>query len=144
MTYAGSCHCGNVRVRFDTEIPAERIDVRQCGCSFCRRHGARTATDPAGHVAVDVADGSALSRYGFGLGTAEFMVCARCGVYVAAILFATDETAFATVNLNALDERARFGPGRPVDFEGEDAPARIARRKARWTPARLTLGVPTQ
>ncbi len=134
MTFPGSCHCGNVRVRFDTDIAPEQIGVRACQCSFCRRHGARAATDPNGHVAIEVDDPSALSRYAFGLRTADFLVCARCGVFVAAVCF-TDDKAYATVNLNALDDRARFGPGTPVDLEGEDVSGRIARRKAKWTPA---------
>jgi hypothetical protein len=138
MTHAGSCHCGNVRMRFDTEIPPEQIEVRACQCTFCRRHGARAATDPAGHLAIEVADPSVLSRYSFGLGTAEFLVCARCGVFAAAILFGED-AAYATVNVNALDDRARFGPGTPVDYDADDVPGRVARRKAKWTPASLKV-----
>ncbi|HKA91084.1 MAG TPA: hypothetical protein VKE22_25655 [Haliangiales bacterium] len=126
-------------MRFDTEILPEEIDVRLCQCSFCRRHASRTATDPRGNVAIEVADAGALSRYVFGLRTSEFLLCARCGVYVAVIMVA-DGAAYATLNVNALDDRVRFGPGRPVDFEGEDAAGRVARRKAKWTPATLVVG----
>jgi hypothetical protein len=135
MTLTGSCHCGNLSVRFETQIAPEDIEVRACQCSFCRRHHQRSVTDPRGQVTIGVADPTLLSRYRFGLATADFLVCSRCGVYLAAVM--QDEgSAWATINVNALDDRDRFGPGKPVVFDGEDAAARIDRRKARWTPAR--------
>ncbi len=136
MIHAGGCHCGNLEVRFESEIPAEKLQVRACQCSFCRRHNQRSVTDPAGRVTIAVRDPERLSRYRFGLGTADFFICGRCGVYVGAVLEA-DGRAWATVNVNALDDRDRFAPGEPVSFEGEDVAGRVARRKARWTPARV-------
>lgn len=35
-TYLGSCHCGRVRFKVDTQID----HVRACDCSICRRRGA--------------------------------------------------------------------------------------------------------
>jgi hypothetical protein len=134
MVLTGGCHCGNLQVRFETAIAPEETAVRVCQCSFCRRHGARAATDPDGHLSVEIRDRERLSRYSFALRTADFLICATCGVFVAAVMEADGQTV-ATLNVNALDERARFPPGAPMSYEGEDAAGRIARRRARWTPA---------
>lgn len=135
MTFTGSCHCQNLKVSFETAIAPDAIEVRLCQCSFCRRHNQRSVTDPKGLAVIAIADPAIVSRYRFGLGTCEFLICSRCGVYVAAVMEADGE-AWATINVNALDDRDRFGPGKPVSFEGENAGSRVERRKARWTPAR--------
>lgn len=134
MVFEGGCHCGALKLHYQTEIPPECTEVRLCQCSFCRKHNARAATDPGGRLAVAIAPGAEPSRYVFGLGTAEFLVCTRCGVYVAAVMTDGDRR-YATVNLNALERAAEFPAGSPVAYDAEDAAARIARRRARWTPA---------
>ena len=48
--FAGSCHCGNLELVFETPRAPEDLVVRSCSCSFCRRHGARCVSDPAGAV----------------------------------------------------------------------------------------------
>lgn len=139
MELVGGCHCGDLRVRYETQIPPERTEVRLCQCSFCRKHAVRAATDPSGHLTVEIAAGAALSRYLFGLRTSEFLVCARCGVYVAAVT-EVDGARYATLNVNALERWAEFPAGTPRVYEGEDAAARRARRQGRWTPATVVGG----
>src|SRR5207244_4509780 len=108
--------------------------VRACQCSFCRKHGARTAVDPQGQVRIRVEDEGLLGRYRWNLRTAEFLVCARCGCYVGAVT--SPDRALATVNLNVLDEAARFSqPPQPVSYDGEPSEQRRRRREAGWTPA---------
>jgi hypothetical protein len=115
------------------------MQVRADQCSFCTRHGARSISDPKGQLTLFVEDESLLSRYRFGLRTADFLICARCGVYVAAI-FSEEDRSWAVLNCNVLDERAAFGASEPVDYDGETVESRQTRRRARWTPARLILG----
>jgi hypothetical protein len=135
---AGGCHCGNLEVAFETARPPAELMVRACGCSFCRRHGGRTVSDPAGRVEVLVRDPAELSRYRFGFGTAEFLVCRTCGVYVAAVM-ADADAAYAIVNVNALASPELFAAAAvPVSYDQESEAERRARRRARWTPARLT------
>jgi hypothetical protein len=137
MRYAGRCHCGNIEVSFQPTQAAPELQLRECGCSFCRRHGATSVTDPAGRVEITLRAPDEVSRYRFALRTADFLVCRTCGVYVGAV--ATIEGAtFATVNANVLDDRKAFTrPPVPVSFEGETAPERMARRRRAWTPAVL-------
>jgi hypothetical protein len=134
----GSCHCGNLAVELETEHPPAQMQVRADQCSFCMRHAARSISDPKGRLTIVVEDERLLSRYRFGLRTADFLICARCGVYVAAI-FSEEDRAWAVLNCNVLDKRAAFGAAEPVDYDGETVESRQTRRRARWTPARLIL-----
>jgi len=115
--------------------PPEDLPVRACGCGFCRQHAALSTSDPDGHVSFAVAEPARLSRYRFGLKTADFLICRDCGVYVGALMTDADR-AFAILNVNACDEHRRFVQG-PVamDYGAEDEAGRLARRRAKWTPA---------
>ncbi|TMA25511.1 MAG: aldehyde-activating protein [Deltaproteobacteria bacterium] len=132
---AGRCHCGNVEISLETRIDPRQLPLRACQCSFCRRHGARTTADPAGRAAIKVRDVEELSRYRWGLATADFLVCRRCGVYLGALL-SEGGRGWATLNANAFDDQEPFRrEAEPVSYEGETAEQRIARRKSGWTPS---------
>jgi hypothetical protein len=110
------------------------LGARACACSFCRRHNARTTSDPDGRVAFRVADDSKLNRYRFGLLTADFLICRNCGVYVAAV-YSEQASSWATLNVNIFETAEGFPENPPaVFYEGESAAEKAARRKARWTP----------
>ena len=115
-------------------MPAADHTLRACQCSFCRKHRSLAVSDPEGGIEIAFADEAKVSRYRFGLGTAEYIVCRDCGVYVAAVMTEGDRS-WSVAIVNALDDRALFsGPRQPVDFSDEDDAARRARRRARWTP----------
>ncbi len=132
--YHGSCHCGNIEIAFETNLTPEGLSVRACSCSFCRSHGARSTSDPKGSVKISIHDSNQLIRYRFGLKTADFLICKRCGVYLAAVMTEGDKS-YATVNISTFDflERFRKKPA-TVSYDGENEAERIARRKANWTP----------
>ncbi len=44
---------------------------------------------------------------------------------------------YAVLNLTAFDDPQEALAGEPVDYDGETPAERTARRRARWTPARL-------
>lgn len=135
MRYAGRCHCGSIEVAFEPTQAASELQLRDCACSFCRRHGATAVTDPAGKVEILLRAPAEVSRYRFALRTADFFVCRTCGVYVAAVC-TIDGATCATLNANVLDDRAAFTrPPISVDFDGETAAERMARRRRVWTPA---------
>jgi hypothetical protein len=109
--------------------------LRACSCSFCRAHQTRTVADSAGLFEVAANDWQMVEPYRFGSGTADYLVCRRCGVYVGAI-FETTAGLRAVVNVNCLADRALFTqvPSAP-DYDGETNDARLARRAINWMPA---------
>ncbi len=135
-TYPGSCHCGALTIRFDSARKPEEMRVGRCDCSFCRRHGARTLGDPGGSVEFRAAPG-AVSRYRFGLGITDYLLCAKCGTYVGAIMEDEGHT-IGIVNVNSLDVRDSFDPAPPLHhYDGENAERRRARRRKFWMKASL-------
>jgi hypothetical protein len=130
-TYPGSCHCGAVRIRFESEKKPQEMRVGRCACSFCRRHGARTMGDPAGSVEFRAAPQD-LTRYRFGLGITDYLLCAKCGTYVGALM-ADEAGSIGIVNVNALDIRDAFDVAPPLHhYDGEDEARRRARRRKFW------------
>ena len=140
-TFHGSCHCGNIRVRYSTTTAPEAALVRACQCTFCRKQNARAVSDPAGQLAFFVRDDDQLSRYRFGMGTADYLVCRICGVSAGAYMpDPRDGSALGTVMVGVLDQEARFGEAQPMDYAGESEDEKRQRRRGRWTPARLAMG----
>jgi len=135
MTHAGGCHCGNLRYALETALALDQLPLRACQCSFCRHHGARSTSDPAGRVRFEVKDAAQLTRYRFGLKLADFLICARCGIYVGATMVEGGR-AYGIINANALDDAAHLTQAaEPMDYDGEEATRRQARRASRWSPA---------
>ena len=138
-TFHGQCHCGNIEIAFATALAPEQFRLRACSCSFCRRHGARTTSDPSGRVEVIVHYSRKLVRYRFGLKTADFLICRRCGIYVCAMI-AIDGGSYTTVNVNTFDFAASLGQeAMSASYEGETPSQRVLRRRAHWTPATITV-----
>lgn len=138
--YYGSCHCGAIAVEIRTISEAKILEPRACQCSFCRRHGARTVADPQGRATISAQDSNAITRYRFARKTADFLICATCGTYVAALMD-NEGAARSTINVNGLGIDALRTPDpQPVSYDGETVDERIARRKQRWMPTELIFG----
>jgi len=133
-TLRGGCHCGNISVEFETVLDPRGLPLRACQCSFCRKHAARTMSDPAGRLGVAVRDGDLLLRYRFALGITDFLVCKSCGVYVAATMQSA-KGSLGTLNVSVLDEREAFmRQAEPVTYFRESVEQRMSRRLLAWMP----------
>lgn len=131
--FTGSCHCSAISVLYRTRFPIGTLHVGRCGCSFCRRHGARTSSDAKGHLNI-IENAPGAQRYRFGLGITDFLICRGCGLYIAAVI-ADADGHLATLNVNILEDRDRFDPAPPlVHYDGENAEGRLGRRRKQWTP----------
>lgn len=131
----GRCHCGAIRTLFRTERTPSDLGARTCQCSFCRAHGASWTSDP--HGALDVLIAGPVSRYRFGTGTADFLICATCGV-VPAVVAEMPGGLHGVVRVDCLDGRDAFlAAAAPSDYDGEALDARLDRRAGRWTPAKI-------
>jgi hypothetical protein len=132
MRIDGRCHCGNLAFTLDWRPEPAEIPARECGCSFCRKHGGVWTSCPAGTLRVTVRDPALVSTYAFGTHTADFHVCARCGV-VPVVTSRIDGRLHAVVNVNAFEGvDASLLSRAPVSFDGEDEAARLARRRRGW------------
>ena len=132
MIHRGGCHCGDLRYALETSLAVAALPLRACQCSFCRRHGALSTSDPAGRVRFEWR--AEPVRYRFGLKTADFLLCARCGNYVGATIV-EGARSWAILNANTLDDVAQLTQAAtPMNYDGEDVAQRAARRQARWTP----------
>ena len=104
MLIHGRCHCGNIAYTLTWEPDPTEIPARACSCSFCTRHGGVWTSDPAGRLDVTVGDQTLVSHYAFGTKTAEFHICANCGI-VPVVTSRVDGRVYAVVNVNTFVER---------------------------------------
>ena len=135
----GRCHCGNITLCFNISSSFDELPIRACQCSFCRKHNVRATADPNGELEVYVKDKSKLSKYRFGLGLTDFLVCKECGIYVAAVMEDPENgKLLATCVVNALDvsDKNVKAPA-AAHYEEETSTDRLQRRRKRWMRANL-------
>ncbi len=129
---AGSCHCGNIRFMLDWPGAATEIKIRQCGCTFCRKRNGSWTSHPDARLKAEIEDASRVTRYRFGTETADFVVCARCGI-VPFVVSRIDGTDYAVVNVHAFDDvDTDMLSVMATDFDGEDTASRLDRRRKNW------------
>jgi hypothetical protein len=132
MLIHGRCHCGNIAYTLSWEPDPAEIPARACACSFCTRHGAVWTSNPAGTLDVRVGDAAQITRYSFGTKTAEFHICAICGI-VPVVTSRIDGRVYAVVNVNTFtDVPATLLRHGSISFDDESEEARLARRTRHW------------
>jgi hypothetical protein len=132
MLIRGKCHCANISFSLTWEPDPAEIPARACTCSFCTKHGGVWTSNPSGALEVVVKDPSVVSKYAFGTRTAEFHICARCGV-VPVVTSRIDDRLYAVVSVNAFEDvDASLLRRAPASFDGEGEGARLARRQRNW------------
>jgi hypothetical protein len=132
MLIAGRCHCGNIAYSLVWEPDPVEIPARACSCSFCVKHGGVWTSNPAGWLDITVKEPALVSKYQFGTRTAEFHVCARCGV-APVVTSSIEGKLYAVVNVNTFEnvDRAALRLA-PASFDGEGEDTRLARRTRSW------------
>jgi hypothetical protein len=132
MLIRGSCHCRNVSFSLAWNPDPGEIPARACTCSFCRKHGGVWTSNPNATLEVRVREPSLVSKYAFGTGTAEFHICARCGV-AAVVTSRIDGHLYAVVSVNAFDgvDSAMIRTA-AAEFGDEATERRLERRKRSW------------
>jgi hypothetical protein len=132
MLIRGSCHCRNISFTLLWEPDPTEIPARACSCSFCIKHGGVWTASPNASLAVAIEHPALISKYTFETGTAEFHICARCGV-VPLVTSKIDGQLYAVVSVNAFnDVDPSLLRRAPVSFDGETEISRLARRKRNW------------
>ena len=132
--HRGACHCSAIGFEYRSAASPDEWSVRACQCRFCRAHDALSVSDPAGELCFTAADPSKLQRYRFALGTADFLLCRNCGVYIGAAI-EIENKHFGIINTHALvDGGDEIGAPQAMSYDGEDVAGRVGRREERWTP----------
>jgi len=132
MRIEGKCHCGNIRYVLEWPGDGSDIKIRACGCTFCTKHGGNWTSHRDSELAADIHDAPLLSKYRFGTETAEFYVCARCGV-VPFVTSTIDGHLYAVVNVNTFEGANPSSlPRTATNFDGEGTGERLERRKRNW------------
>jgi hypothetical protein len=133
VSMSGGCHCGQLRLRFSTTLDPASIVPRACDCSFCEKHGAAYVSDPAGQLSITIPSSEALRRYRQGSKSADFLLCARCGVLVA-VVFEQDARLYAAVNARCLDQPTGFGSAVTASPQQLSPSEKVARWSQLWIP----------
>lgn len=129
MIYHGSCHCGAINAKYETDEP---VKLRQDGCGFCSSRGVKSASDPNGRLTL--VSKLRLIRYRFGHKTADFLLCPRCGTYVATQMDGPHGPVGVLNVVGLAIAELKDEPATLASLEGESVDERNARRLSRWTP----------
>jgi hypothetical protein len=97
---------------------------------MCRRHGASYISDPGARLVLRYHDPSLLSVYRLGHGTAQWIICSRCGVLTAVLC--EDDRVRAVVRVQSMVEHTFRAAETPTDFEAESVAERLEGRARTW------------
>lgn len=98
-TYAGSCHCGDVRFEVDMDLAPGTF---KCNCSICFKSRAWLAGVPADAFRL-LAGEASLRDYQFGGKRIHHVFCSRCGVRSFSHGSDGKGNKFYAVRVNCLD-----------------------------------------
>ena len=130
----GSCHCQNISYDLLWPERASEIPVRNCGCTFCKKHGGAWTSHRGSKMKAKILDVSSVSKYRFGTKTAEFYICRACGV-APFVTSEIDEHQYAVVNVNTFGNiDATSFINTSTNFDGEAKDDRLERRRRNWIP----------
>lgn len=126
----GACHCGRIRYRFRSRQAPGEFHLRECDCGYCVRFRGNYASDPDGEL--DIAVSGPVIPYRHGTKTAEFYVCATCGIMPVAVS-RIEGRDYAVVNARCAEAFAPYlASARPMTFGSESMEQRLARRICSW------------
>jgi hypothetical protein len=132
MLIPGRCHCGNISFTLNWTPEPTRIPARACTCSFCIKHGGVWTSCQAGKLVVRVRDAAQANRYMFGTRTAQFHICAVCGV-VPVVTSQIDGRLYGVVSVHAfVGVDPALLQHASASFDGEPEGDRLARRARNW------------
>lgn len=98
-TYTASCHCGVVKISFETE---PITDALECNCSHCERKGLLLIFMPTEKIKVLSGEGHQ-TEYRFNKQTIGHLFCKTCGVQVYSKA-QFDGKEMSSVNVRTVDD----------------------------------------
>jgi hypothetical protein len=129
----GSCHCGNIKLEFNTPNSPQALWLRKCSCLFCRKQGNINVADPEGFLKIKIENKGNTFFYQMGHKTSDRLFCGACGVYIGG--FMTHEgKSFCVLNANTLDTDNNLSVPTAIDVLAQTPEERILGRMSRWMP----------
>jgi hypothetical protein len=111
-TYAGSCHCGEVRY----DVTVDLSKVLECNCSHCERKGLLlTFVSPAQFTLKSGED--KLTGYQFNKHIIQHLFCNTCGVQPFARGKMPDGKPAIAINVRCLED-VEIDDLEPMPFDG--------------------------
>ncbi len=98
-TYAGSCHCGNVRYQVETDL----AQVIQCNCSICSRTGALLTFVKPEQFKLESGEGH-LTDYQFNRKNVHHLFCSTCGIRSFARGTGPGDQPMYAINIRCLED----------------------------------------
>lgn len=129
--HKGGCHCGTISFELETTKKITDFIPRACACNFCQKHEASYISDPTGILRIHYKDKNLVNTYRFGHGTADFIICKKCGVFTMT-LCEIEERTHAVVNVKTMEETLLIAPPIATNFDGESIEKRLERRQKNW------------
>jgi hypothetical protein len=129
----GGCHCGVVKIKFMTRNPILSASPRACDCSFCQKHGAAYTSDPCGTLTIACNGPDDLLRYQQGSKHTQFLMCAHCGVLLAAT-YNSGSIIYGAVNVLCLDRFNDFSTSERSSPQQLSTTDKISRWTKLWVP----------
>jgi len=81
-TYAGSCHCGQVKYKIDLPTDPATWELSKCNCTICHKKGylSMRPNDVKSFTLVSPASIEEVGDYTFGSGAIHHRFCKNCGI----------------------------------------------------------------
>ena len=126
----GACHCGRIRYCLQSRRAPGEFKLRECDCGYCVRFRGNYASDPEGELGIVVS--GPVTPYRHGTKTAEFYVCATCGIMPVAVS-RIEGRDYAVVNARCAEAFVPYlASARLMSFGSESTEQRLARRIRSW------------
>jgi len=122
-------------VRFSTQRSESELGPRTCSCSFCSTQAAVYIADAKGSCSIKIIDPEAATYYRFGERTTDYLICERCGIFIATLVRKGPKT-WSALNLNTT-EHAALPAGEDTAWQDQTAAQRVIFRQTRWTPTSI-------
>ena len=112
--HPGSCHCGAVRFKVETELD----DLIECNCSHCSRKGLILAFVPPERFTLHAGE-DVLLEYRFNKRVIQHLFCPACGVETHGRGQTPDGKPMVAVNVRTLEDVDPWSLN-PKKFDGRN------------------------
>ena len=99
MAYQARCHCGEVVVDVEADLPDKAV---VCNCSHCSAKGLVLAAVPGPSVSI-TKGADALQTYRFNTRKIDHLFCSGCGTQPLSQGTGPDGSPMAMINLRCVD-----------------------------------------